>query len=432
MSVSGAVTLQQPLDCYSIPLFAANIFKLDRGLTVIHQYVPATSVVVTDVWVRGGAIAEPKEWTGMAHFLEHMVFKGSKLIAPGEFDRAVESLGGISNAATSHDYVHFFLTTADQYLPETLSHLAEILLHPAIPEDEFVREREVVLEEISSCYDDPDWLGFQALCETLYQHHPYGRSILGDEKQLIKYSPEQMRSFHRTHYQPENMTIAIVGGIEQQKALSLIDRTFKDFNVPQISPCINWEAEPPLIDIRRRQMYLPNLQQARLSMGWIGPGVERLKDAFGLDLLSVILAGGRSSRLVKELREQKQLVFDISCEFSVSRDSSLFTISAWLEPENLELVENIIGDRLNELQNTLVSEGELIRSKRLLCNDYAFSTETPGQLAGLYGYYQTIAKAELSVTYPWYIQQFESLELQYLASQYLYSDRYAITVLQPC
>ena len=147
----------------------ANIFELERGLTVIHQHIPATPVVVADVWVRAGAIAEPDEWSGMAHFLEHMIFKGSERIATGLFDQIIENNGGFTNAATSHDYAHFFITTAAQYLPETLPHLADILLHPAIPEAEFLREREVVLEEIRSCYDDPDWIAFHALCETLYQ-----------------------------------------------------------------------------------------------------------------------------------------------------------------------------------------------------------------------------------------------------------------------
>ncbi|MGK7874491.1 MAG: M16 family metallopeptidase [Xenococcaceae cyanobacterium] len=412
--------------------FPANIFRLERGLTVIHQHLPATPVVVSDVWVRAGAIAEPDDWSGMAHFLEHMLFKGTKRIAPGRFDQVIENSGGITNAATAHDYAHFFLTTAAQYLPDTLPYLADILLHPAIPEEEFSRERNVILEEIRSSYDDPDWLGFQALCESIYQRHPYGRSILGNEVQLMEYSPHQMRCFHQTHYQPENMTVVIVGGVEEELALSLVSKTFEEFSVRSECPPTVLEAEPPLIDIRRTQMYLPRIEQARLSMAWITPGVEQLQDAFGLDILSVILASGRSSRLVRELREEKQLVLDISSGFSLQRDSSLFTISAWLEPKYLEQVEQIIRDRIFQLQTIPVTEVELARCKRLLCNDYAFSTETPGQLAGLYGYYHTIATAELSVTYPREIQHFQASELHRIANQYLSPDRYAVTVLKPC
>ncbi|MGH2415937.1 MAG: M16 family metallopeptidase, partial [Microcystaceae cyanobacterium] len=213
---------------------------------------------------------------------------------------------------------------------------------------------------------------------------------------------------------------------------ALVDESFSEFSIRSECPFNAAEAEPPLIEVRRTQIYLPRIDQARLSMAWVGPGIDRLQDAFGLDLLSVILAGGRSSRLVRELREEKQLVGEIDSSFSLQRDSSLFTVSAWLKSQFVEEVEKIICDRIFQLQTTPVSEAELARSKSLLCNDYTFSTETPGQLAGLYGYYQTLAKAELSVAYPLAIRQFQALELQHIANHYLSPERYAITVLQPC
>jgi predicted Zn-dependent peptidase len=420
--------LSERLNQLQIP---ANIFRLENGLTVIHQHLPATPVVVVDVWVKAGASVEPPEWSGMAHFLEHMIFKGSKEIRPGEFDQAIEYCGGVSNAATSHDYAHFYITTAAQSLPETLPYLADILLHAEIPEEEFYRERDVVLEEIRSSYDDPDWIGFQALCDTIYQEHPYRRSILGDEETLMKHTPNQMRCFHRTHYQPENMTVVIVGGVEREIALSLVNQSFSDFALRSECPPHFVDDEPPLIDTRRTNIGLPYLQQARFSMGWLGPGVESLEEAFGLDILSVILASGRTSRLVRELREEKHLVLDINSSFSVQRDSSLFTISAWLEPQYLDVVERIICDRLYQLQKTPISEPELARCKRLLSNDYIFSSETPGQLAGVYGYYNTIATAELAAMYLPQVQKTQPEDLQRLASQYLSPERYAVTTLLP-
>jgi zinc protease len=423
--------LQHLLERLKIEQFPAKILKLPHGLTVIHQYLPATPVVVADVWVRAGAIAQPKEWTGIAHFLEHMIFKGTKQLLPGMFDRLIEHTGGMTNAATSHDYAHFFLTTAAPYLADTLPHLAEILLNAEIPDEEFYLERDVVLEEIRASQDDPDWIAFQALCDSLYQRHPYGKSILGDEANLLRHTPNQMRCFHGTYYQPENTIVAIVGGVPEEQAISLVKESFAQFKPRSECPPSVAEAEPPLIGVRRTQLYLPRIEQARLLMGWIGPGVNRLEDALGLDLLSVIIAGGRSSRLVRELQEEEQLVFYIESAFSLQKDSSLFTIAAWLEEENLERVEQLICDRLQQLQQTSVTETELAKAKRLLINDYIFSTETPGQLAGLYGYYQTIATAEMSVVYPIAIAQFSAKELQRLATYYL-SPRYAIATIEPC
>lgn len=411
--------------------FPAEVFRLANGLTVIHQHIPATQAVVVDVWVRAGAIAEPHEWSGMAHFLEHMIFKGTERLAVGVFDSVIESRGGVSNAATSHDYAHFFITTAAQHLEETLPLLADLLLHPAIPDEEFFRERDVVLEEIRSCYDNPDWIGFQALSESVYQRHPYGRSVLGTEVQLIGHSPEQMRCFHSTHYQPENMTVVIVGGVDQESALNLVNRSFQDFPSRTLSPKLEVEAEPPITEIRRQELRVPRLEEARLLMAWIGPGVDRLRDAYGLDFLSVLLANGRSSRLVQELREEGRLVHDISSSFSLQRDSSLFTICASLEPQHLEQVEELICDRLLQLQRIPVSQAELSRYQRLLCNDYTFSTEAASQIAGMYGYYNTIATAEVSVTYPERIGQLTALDLMQLAQQYLSPYHYAVTVLKP-
>jgi zinc protease len=411
--------------------FPANVFRLANGLTVIYQHLPATPVVVVDVWVRAGAITEPDEWSGMAHFLEHMIFKGSERLAPGVFDSVIEGCGGMSNAATSYDYAHFFITTAAQYLDDTLPALADLLLHPAIPDEEFIRERDVVLEEIRGCYDSPDWLGFQALSESVYQRHPYGRSILGTEERLMASSPETMRCFHAAHYQPENMTVVIVGGVDQESALNIVNQSFQDFPLPVDCPQYEIQAEPPIVGVRRQELYLPRLEQARLLMAWVGPGVEQIEDAYGLDLLSVLLADGRSSRLVRDLREELRLVHGISSNFSLQRDSSLFTISASLEPQHLEQVEALICDRLLELQSIPIPQRELSRCQRLLCNDYTFSTETASQIAGLYGYYNSIARADIAVTYPLQIQRFKASDLMHLAQQYLSSHHYAVTVLKP-
>ncbi|MBW4645426.1 MAG: insulinase family protein [Goleter apudmare HA4340-LM2] len=412
-------------------MFPASVFRLDSGLTFIHQHIPTTPVVVADVWVRAGATLEPESWFGMAHFLEHMIFKGTATLPPGVFDHNIEIRGGVSNAATSYDYAHYSLTTAAPYLEETLPHLGELLLNAAIPEDEFIRERDVVLEEIRSYNDDPDWIGFQALIQSIYQRHPYGRSVLGTERELMHLSPDSMRCFHRAHYQPENMTVVIVGGIAEDSALELVNSSFTDF--AERADCPQWEqvSQPAITGICRQEMYLPRLEQARLLMSWTAPGVEQLRTGYGLDLLAVLLGEGRTSRLVRDLREERQLVQGICSNFSLQRESSLFTITAWLEPEYLEQVDLLICAHLDNLQNTEIKQQELVRARRLLCNDYAFSTETPNQLTGLYGYYNTLAQAELAVTYPQQIQSFDTQELQKLAQQYLSPQNYAVTVLKP-
>ena len=411
--------------------FNANSFQLSNGLTIIHQYLPATPVVVSDIWVKAGAIAEPESWSGMAHFLEHMIFKGSPNVMVGEFDWLIEGTGGIANAATSYDYAHFYITTASAHLEQTLPCLADILLRANIPDEEFIREREVVLEEIHSSQDDPDFLGFQALCQNLYQRHPYRRSILGEKESLLEHTPNQMRCFHRTHYQPENMTVVIVGGIEQEKALALVNDNFSEFGVRSECPPVVVEAEPPATAIRRQELHLPRIEQARLLMAWICPGSESLEEAIALDLVALILTGGRSWGLTRELREERQLVTDIDCELSLQRDSSMFSIGALLATEHISMVEKMICDRLDRLHRNLIPTAEIERAKRQLINDYIFSTETPSQLASVYGFYNIVATAAHSALYPQIVSQLQPEQLTEVVRRYLSPERYAVTILKP-
>ena len=393
--------------------------------------MPATPVVVADVWVNAGAALEPLEWTGMAHFLEHMVFKGTERLRPGMFDYAIETQGGFSNAATSHDYAHFYMALAAEALPTALPYLADLVLHASIPADEFVRERQVVLEEIRQAHDDPDWIGFQAMSEQVFPDHAYGRPVLGTESILNQRSPEEMRCFHQAHYQPENMTVVITGGIHLEPTLEMVRHAFRAFpsrpdGLPShVGRIDSWWG------VRRQVLQVPRLEHARLMMAWLGPGIDDLDAACGMDILSTLLAEGRSARLVRELREEKQWVLDIASSFSLQRDCSLFTLQVWLEPDRVDAVEALICDRLSALAHHPVSLAELARAKRLLTNDFAFSTETPGQLAGLYGYYNIVASAADSYSYPTRIQAHTPSSLTALATSFLSANAYASTVLLP-
>ena len=418
-------------------LAAATIHTLPNGLRIVHQEM-ATPAVVVDVWVNAGASQEPQAWSGMAHFLEHMVFKGSQRVQPGEFDWAIDSQGGMTNAATSHDYAHFYITVAASALPQTLPYLADLLLGAAIPADEFVRERQVVLEEINQAHDDPDWVAYQKMCELLYGKHAYGRAVLGSPERLLERSPEEMRRFHQTHYQPQNMTVVVAGGIAWAPALSLIEQSFDRFPTPlplsgdYPGACPAVIQQPLPTPTRQRQVIaLPNIAQSRLSMAWLGPSIDNLEAAEGLDLISMLIGGSQLSRLVRELREERQLVQDVSSQFSLQADCSVLSLSIWLDPDRVETVETLVCDRIYDLSWQPITHKELARAKRLLLSDYTFATETPGQIAGLYGYYATIAEPTLALTYPQQIQMLTPDILQQISTQYLSPERYTAVVLNP-
>ncbi|WP_242041886.1 pitrilysin family protein [Alkalinema sp. FACHB-956] len=425
------------MNLLSLPIAAPSAVSrvcLDNGLTLIHHQMTATDAIAVDVWVKAGAILEPDDASGMAHFLEHMIFKGSDRLLPGDFDAIIENHGGTTNAATGQDYAHFFLVCGAHALGETLPCLAELLLNAAIPDEEFEREREVVFEEMRQAYDSPDWLGFQALLETVYQRHAYGRSILGTTETLMRMTPERLRQFHRSRYQPEHMTVVITGNLSQAEAIQAVSQAFHTFPTPTPFDPYQPDAEPPIVGIRRQVLQLPQAEQARLMLAWIAPGSQSKRDRWsvkGLDLLSVLLTEGRTSRLVRELREERNLVLDVSAAVSMQQDSSIFTITAWLDPEDLDRVEAIIGDRLSELTHAPITPTELNRAKRLICNDHAFSSESPSQIASLYGYNHTLAELEAALTYPDDIRSFVSGDLCNIASQFLSPYHYAAVIVRP-
>ena len=408
-----------------------NSISLDNGLTLIHQHIPSSAVAVADVWVSAGVTTESKSLSGISHFLEHMIFKGTKNILPGDFDYLVESRGGFANAATSYDYTHFFLTTASSYLPETLPYLSEIVLQAEIPEDQFYLERDVVLEELRCTNDDHDWIIFQSLVNNIYQYHPYRRSVLGEKSLLMNHTPHQMRCYHRNHYQPENMNVILVGNLEQEEAVSLVEKCFNNFPSPLEGSRLDFDSEAPIVEIRRQRLFLPRLEQPRIVMGWMTSGIEDLEGAIALDILSVILTGGRSSRLIKQLREEEQLVIDIGCDFSLQKYSSLFTITAYSCTKNLEQVEEKIRKEINRLRQQPITQSELKACQRSLCHDYIFSTETPEQLAALYGYYQILQRADLALQYPQIVMSLSAEKLQKYARQYLSHEYYAVCHAYP-
>jgi zinc protease len=419
-------------NCFSDAL---ECFTFDHGLKLIHHETPGTGVVAIDVWVKAGSVYETDDWSGMAHFLEHMIFKGSDRIVPGEFDQAVEGHGGFANAATSYDYAHYFMVMATQHLSRTLPYLSEILLNAAIPDEEFDPERQVVFEELRQAWDNPDYVGFETLNQLMYQQHHYRRPILGTPETLSKFTPQMMRQFHRSRYQPENMTVIVVGDVAFEQAIDEVGKTFAQFAKSESLPLVPAITEPPLLEMRREVLCLPTIEQSRVMLAWLTPGwqaemADPLRTGYILDVISVILTGGRTSRLVQELVEQRELAYGVDASFSLQRDSGLFTLTAWLEQAEVERVEAIFADRIAALANVPIPERELNRVKRLLCNEQAYSIETPDQLAGLYGYYDLMGWLGRSGQYAAQIRSITAAEIQQVAAAYLSPYRYGAVVMQ--
>lgn len=390
-----------------------------------------TDVVSVDIWVRAGGRHESADGLGMSHFLEHMVFKGTERLAPGVLDRVIEGRGGITNAATGHDFTHYYITVAAPDLAETLPYLAEVVMNATIPDAEFERERQVVLEEIRRAEDNPDHCAFQMVMQAAYATHPYGRPVLGTCESLMQLTPAQMRQYHSRWYRPDNMTVVVVGQFEPEALFTQLEALFLATPSECDVPALPLHPLPTFKSVQRLDTVQPRLEHTRLIMAWPGASVQQWEDACALEMLATTLGEGRSSRLVSQLRESLGWVLGVSSSSSVHQDPGLFYVSVYLHEHHLERVEAAIVAEIERLGTEWVTEAELYRAKRLLTNEFIFATESPSQLARVYGFYHLSGGLDLADRYLALVETMTVEQLRAVAARYLVSDRYIITVLRP-
>ena len=315
----------------------------------------------------------------MAHFLEHMVFKGNEQLPAGAFDWQVEATGGISNAATGFDDVHYHVLMPKEALPLACELLPQLVLQPQIKAEDFVLERQVVLEELAQSEDQPEEQAFQQLLALACGEHAYGRPILGIREQLLQQTPEQMLAFQQRHYCAQSCAVSLSGGFDLGHVQQLLEASpFAELpgsgGVAPQRPGL--QVQPGL-----HSLELPRLESARLLMLWAAPEAKELMALSGTDLLTTVLAEGRSSRLVRCLREEKQLVESIDMDVHALEQGSLVILEAICPSDRLGEVHQEVCAILRQLQQQAPSSTELKRAQRLLDHGHRFAMEGIGSLA---------------------------------------------------
>ncbi|WP_414528310.1 M16 family metallopeptidase [Nodularia chucula] len=411
---------------------APTVHKLPNGLTIVAEQMPVEAVNLS-LWVNIGSAVESDAINGMAHFLEHMIFKGTERLASGEFERQIEERGAVTNAATSQDYTQYYIDTAPKDFAELAPLQIDVVCNASIPDDAFERERLVVLEEIRRSEDNPRRRTFRRSMETAFEKLPYRRPVLGPEAVISQLQPQQMRDFHRTWYQPQSITAVAVGNLPVEELIATVAEGFS--HIPQStvnSQQLGVKPEPAFTEVVRREFVDDSLQEARLVMVWRVPGLQQLDDSYALDVLAGVLAHGRTSRLVRDLQEERELVTSIGVSNMTNQLQGTFYISAKCAVENLQAVEEAIAQHIRILHTELVSEPEIARVRRRVANRFIFGNETPSDRAGLYGYYQSmVGDLEPAFNYPDHIQSQDATDLMQAAQQYLSPDAYGVVVLKP-
>ncbi|MBW4509408.1 MAG: insulinase family protein [Scytonematopsis contorta HA4267-MV1] len=415
-------------------LCAPKICHLPNGLTIIAEQMPVEAVNLS-LWVPVGSTAESDDINGMAHFLEHMIFKGTQRLASGEFESRIEQRGAVTNAATSQDYTHYYITTAPDDFAKLAPLQVDVVMNATIPDDAFERERLVVLEEIRRSEDNPRRRIFTKTMETAFEKLPYRRSVLGPESVISQLKPQQMRDFHATWYQPKSITAVAVGNLPAEELIEIIAEGFtRNSSNQQLTPPLGkiLHPEPAFTEIVRREFTDESLTQARLLMLWRVPGLTELPETYALDVLSGILGQGRTSRLIRDLREERGLVSSISVSNMTNLLQGTFYIAANLPVENIPVVEEAIAEHIRQFQTELVKKSEITRMQKRVANRFIFANETPSDRAGLYGYYHSlVGDLEPAFNYATTIQAIDANDIILAAQKYLSPEAYGVVVIKP-
>ena len=358
-----------------------------RCVFVDNKELPLISI---DIWCKAGSSFEEVDKNGTAHFLEHMIFKGSNKIMPGEFDHKIESLGGLSNASTGYDDVHYHVLIPPDNFRESLALLTNIVVSPNFNKTEFLKEKGVVIDEIKQQNDQPEEKLFNYFLKRVWLNSYYANSILGTEQSVKKLKINDLQEFHANHYNTEKICISIAGNLSdniykilEQSDLSGIDKNpiYKDQNL--INPENN-------LNIRTRKgrevIKFDNLEFSRIFMAWFIPNLSDQKNIIGLEILASILSVGRNSRLVKFLKEERNLVESVYVDVNAGELGGLFILEANCENNDIDEVEKLLNNILDEISTCkFLTVDELKKAVNIVKSNYIFNLETSTQLTSFFG-----------------------------------------------
>ena len=364
-----------------------DVFTLDNRLSVIFETRKNTGVVAAQVWVKVGSKYEERRIAGITHFIEHLIFKGTKEVKAGEMASRIESLGGSVNAFTSYDNTVYHIVVPTKSFDEGLVLLLDAVKNPAFPEAEIAKEKMVVLEEIKMGEDDPHRKLFNELFSMSYEGHPYGRPIIGFEETVQNISREEILTYFHEHYTPDNMSIVITGDFDHQRAREIIakfvkgygDGKEKSFSVIRQKP----EKSEPQRIIER------SVRESYVSLSFSAPSITH-KDTVTLDVLAKILGEGDSSRLQDQLKFKKGIVTNISTYLFSPKEDGLFIIIATFKGQAFDHITEAIDNELIRLANEGPAMEELEKAKNMIRASYIYSSETAQGAARLTGNYQTL------------------------------------------
>lgn len=425
--VVSAVSVAAPVDPVS-PLIPIQMRILENGMRVIVKEIPSYPIATVNVWVDTGAVDDPQCLSGLAHFFEHLTFKGTTTRPRGQIAYEVESLGGYLNAMTSLDYTSYFIVVPSEHVAQALDIQADALLNSLYEQEEIDRERTVIHEEIRLRIDSPQTHLVDMAIEHLFAGTVYSKNVIGSVEDLANVNRNEVLDFYARYYVPNNMVLVVTGNVDAGAIFSQAQELFGHLKA-QTVPYTGYITIPELETV----VYLGEerpVQQSYVFIGHPAPG-STTHEAAALTMTGVILGGGRSSRLYKRLIEEEQIVTSVSASYSGFAEIGLFGILAQLDPSNRDLMLEIVREELAQLQSELVTEAELARARTIARSSLAFSTESSTNVAMYLGQMEIYGGVMGAVNQSMVLEQITAEDIQRVAQNYLNPDAYIHSEISP-
>jgi predicted Zn-dependent peptidase len=355
--------------------------ELPGGLRVLTERMPAVRSVALGIWAGVGSRDETPRLAGASHYLEHLLFKGTRRRSARDIAEAMDAVGGETNAFTSKEYTCFYARTLDRDLPLAVDVLVDMLRHSRIASADVEAERTVILEEIGMHNDAPDDVVHDLFAEALFGGHPLGRPVLGSVESISAMPRDAVARYWRRHYVPGNLVVAAAGSIGHDKVVQLVADAFGDATDGEALGPREGRQEPRLhggVLVRRKPT-----EQAHVVLG--GRGLSRSDPRrFALGVLNLAFGGGVSSRLFQEVREKRGLVYSIYSYAAQYTETGSFTVYAGAAPKRIHEVLAIVRDELERVVADGLTEAELERGKGHLKGSLVLGMEdTSGRMTRL-------------------------------------------------
>lgn len=335
-----------------------RITELDNGIRIITETIDYVQSMSLGVWVGVGSRYEALEENGITHFIEHMLFKGTKRRSAQDIAQEIDAVGGQINAFTSKEYTCYYVKALSEHFELAADMLSDMVLHSEFAEAELTKEREVIIEEIKMYEDTPDELVNDLFAADIWGTHPLGRTILGTEEILATFDGDKLRQYMQKYYTGANMVIAVVGNIAHEQAVDVLHRLFGQ--VPRGS---RNSALPAPQALQGLHCHYKDIGQAQICLGVKGfaNNDDRIYPA---TLLNTYLGGGLSSRLVQRIREEMGLAYSVYSYHGAYSDTGRLVISVGTRPDNCQQVLDMIADELRHIAEDGIS-GEALQ--RVFC-----------------------------------------------------------------